>query len=163
MLKKIAAIAAATAVATALLPASGSASPRPAPRDAFIGGSGISALGTEFGFAVFGGEGEGGEASGFALFRNTGEGVKERLGGVTCVSVKGNAAIFKIKDVGSEGGTHRQFFVRDNGPTGDGAPTDELSAYGVPSNDSPDKCDAPRDDIKAKVITQGDILVEADE
>lgn len=158
MLKKVTAIAAATAVTTVLLQASGSASPEPAQEDTFVAGSGISAVGTRFAFAVFAGEDEG-EGSGFALFRNTEEGIEERLGKVTCVNIKGDAAIFKIKDVGSEGGTHRQFFVRDNGPTGDGEPTDELSAYGVPSNEAPDECDTPDDDIEGEVITEGDILI----
>ncbi|GAA1306653.1 hypothetical protein [Saccharothrix xinjiangensis] len=160
MLKKVGALTAATALTTLLLQAPGEAAPAEA---AFVGGSGTSALGTGFGFAVFPVEGEGGKPTGFALFRNTAEGVEERLGGVTCVNVVGNAAIFKIKDVGSEGGTHRQFFVRDNGPTGEGEPTDELSAYGVPSNEAPDKCDKPGDDVKGKAIKEGDVVITAGE
>ncbi|MFC6093669.1 hypothetical protein [Saccharothrix lopnurensis] len=157
MLKKAASIAAATTLATVLVQADGQASPARAQEEAFVGGSGTSAVDTRFAFGVFGGEGE--EATGFALFRNTAEGIEERLGGITCVNIVGNAAIFKIKDVGSEGGTHRQFFVRDNGPTGEGEPTDELNAYGVPSNESPDKCDKPDEDMKGQVITAGDIAV----
>ncbi|QFZ16872.1 hypothetical protein [Saccharothrix syringae] len=155
MLSKVTAIAAATALSTVLLPAA----PAVAQEGVFVGGAGISAVGTRFGFAVFGG---GERAEGFAMFRNAEEGVKERLGGVTCLEVVGNAAIFKIKDTGSAGGVHRQFFVRDNGPSGDGKPTDELSAYGVPSNDAPDKCDKPDDKIKGEVLESGDVVIKGE-
>lgn len=154
MLNKIGAMVASGAVVAVLVQGDVVAAPAPSPADRqaaplqdFVGGGGISAVDTRFGFAVYG------DRTGYGWFRNYGGAeAADRKGEVFCVRVLDDEATFGLHDPSSPT-PYRMFYVRDNGEEGD-----LLSEYGNGWQEEPQCADPTTGN--GLVVQEGGIVVQ---